>query len=94
MGEHHHVILQIPESAHPAKVTITNAQQQIFLHLTLNAVDGAYEKLNFSQMPAGHYSVEVHIGGQSFYKSVYVLQDRVSVLDAAPTFRTTSHTQR
>ncbi len=93
IGEHHYAMLEVPASVHPIEVRITNAQQQVFLHLTLNAAQGAYEKLNFSRMPTGHYFLEVHFGDQSFYKSVFVQQDRIRMLDTNSGFRTTPYAQ-
>ena len=43
IGEHYYAVLQVPASVHPIEVRITDAQQKVFLHLTLDAAEGAYE---------------------------------------------------
>lgn len=87
-GEHHHAMLLIPPSEAPVIVRIVDAQQRVLLHLTLEAIQGAKERIDFDWVPTGHYVLEVDFDQQTFYKTLSVQNDRVRASDASEQFQT------
>jgi hypothetical protein len=90
---HRCAMIVVPPSEHPVIIRVTDAQQQVFLLLTLDARSGIEEKIDFSAMPIGRYSLEVHYNQQPFYKIVHVHPNQVTDQDASVTFRVAQHYQ-
>lgn len=82
-----------PPSEHPVIIRVTDAQQQVFVLLSLDASDGIKEKIDFSSMPPGRYSLEVNFNQQPFYKIVHVHSNQVTDQDASVEFRVAQHYQ-
>ena len=90
---HRCAMIVVPPSEHPLIIKVTDAQQQVFLYLTLDASNGAEKKIDFSAMPTGHYFLEVHYNHQTFHKLVQVHPNWVKDQDASTGFRLTQHYQ-
>ena len=90
---HRCAMIVAPPSEHPVIVRVTDAHQQVFLLLTLDAQNGLEEKIDFSAMPVGRYSLEVHYNQQPFYKIVHVHSNQVTDQDASIEFRVAQHYQ-
>ncbi len=86
-------MIVVPPSEHPVIIRVTDAQQRVFLSLTLDAQNGLEEKIDFSAMPIGRYSLEVHYNQQPFYKLVHVHSNQVTDQDASVAFRVAQHYQ-
>ncbi len=82
-----------PPSEHPVTIRVTDGQQQVFLWLTLDAPNGIREKIDFSAMPVGRYSLEIHYNQQPYYKLVHVHPNQVTDQDASGEFRVAQHDQ-
>ena len=90
---HRCAMIVVPPSEHPVIIRVTDAQQQVFLLLTLDAQNGIEEKIDFSAMPVGRYSLEVHYNQQPFYRLVHVHPNQVTDQDASIEFRVAQHYQ-
>ena len=90
---HRCAMIVVPPSEHPVIIRVTDAHQQVFLLLTLDAQNGIEEKIDFSAMPVGRYSLEVHYNQQPFYKIVHVHSNQVTDQDASAAFRVAQHYQ-
>ena len=91
IGQHRCAMLLTPSSEQPVVVTVTDAQQQIFLQLSLDATDGVEQRINFAPMPPGHYFVEVRYNGRSFHKVVHLQNDHVNTVGASTEFQATEN---
>ena len=90
---HRCAMIVVPLSEHPVVIRVIDSQQRIFLSLTLDAKNGLEKKIDFSAMPVGRYSLEVHYNQQPFYKLVHVHPNQVTDQDASATFRVAQHYQ-
>ncbi len=90
---HRCAMIVVPPSEHPVTIRVTDAQQRVFLSLTLDALEGIEKKIDFSAMPVGRYSLEVHYNQQPFYKLVHVHPNQVTDPDASVDFRVAQHYQ-
>lgn len=90
---HRCAMIVLPPSDHPVTIRLTDGQQQVFLLKTLDASNGIREKIDFSAMPIGRYSLEVHYNQQPFYKLVHVHANQVTDQDASVGFRVAQHYQ-
>lgn len=91
IGQHRCAMLLTPASEQPVIVTVTDAQQQIFLQLRLDATEGVEQRINFAPMPPGHYFMEVRYNGRSFHKVVHVQNDHVNTVGASTEFQATEN---
>lgn len=90
---HRCAMIVLPPSGHPVTIRLTDGQQQVFLLKTLDASNGIREKIDFSAMPIGRYSLEVYYNQQPFYKLVHVHANQVTDQDASVGFRMAQHHQ-
>ena len=90
---HRCAMIVVPPSEYPVTIKVTDAQQQVFLWLTLDASQGVKEKIDFSAMPIGRYALEVHYNQQPFHKLVHVHPNQVTDQDASVEFRVAQHYQ-
>ena len=90
---HRCAMIVVPPSEHPVTIRVIDAQQRVFVSLTLDASEGIEEKIDFSAMPPGRYSLELTFDRRPFYKIVHVHSNQVTDQDASAAFRVAQHHQ-